>query len=70
MTQTSTESPRPTEPAFLFATLVAGRRSGDKMLESLAKGWLAELGITVRFARESPVLMPFMPPLQCGGRHV
>ena len=42
--------PRPTDPPFLFCTLLAARKAGDRMLESLARDWLAELGIRVVFA--------------------
>jgi hypothetical protein len=44
--------PRPTDPPFLFVILLAARKSGDRMLESLARDWLAELGIRVVFADE------------------
>jgi hypothetical protein len=44
-------NPRPSDPAFLFVTLLAARKAGDRMLESLARGWLAEQGITVRLHR-------------------
>ena len=36
--------PRPTDPPFLFVMLLAARKAGDQMLESLARDWLAELG--------------------------
>jgi hypothetical protein len=42
--------PRPTDPPFLFCTLLAARKAGDQMLESLARDWLAEQGIRVVFA--------------------
>jgi hypothetical protein len=42
--------PRPTDPPFLFVTLLAARKAGDRMLESLARDWLAEVGIRVVFA--------------------
>jgi len=42
--------PRPTDPPFLFVMLLAARRAGDRMLESLARDWLAEVGIRVVFA--------------------
>jgi len=54
--------PRPTDPPFLFVTLLAARKSGDRMLESLARGWLAEIGIRVVFADQ------LGPPL--GGKAV
>lgn len=41
--------PRPTDPPFLFCTLLAARRSKDTMLESLARDWLAEVGIRIVF---------------------
>ena len=44
--------PRPSDPPFLFAILVAARKAGDRMLEALARDWLAECGIRVRFAAE------------------
>ena len=42
--------PRPTDPPFLFVMLLAARKAGDRMLESLARDWLAEVGIRVVFA--------------------
>ena len=49
--------PRPTDPPFLFTVLLAARKSKDAMLESLARDWLAEIGIRVVFADEldSPI---------------
>lgn len=44
--------PRPTDPPFLFVILLAARKAGDRMLESLARDWLAEVGIRVVFACE------------------
>ena len=48
--------PRPTDPPFLFVILLAARKAGDRMLESLAREWLAEVGIRVVFtdAPDSP----------------
>lgn len=46
--------PRPTDPPFLFVMLLAARKAGDRMLESLARDWLAEVGIRVVFADELP----------------
>ena len=40
---------RPGDPPFLFCILLAARHSGDRMLESLARDWLAEAGIRVVF---------------------
>jgi hypothetical protein len=42
-------NPRPTDPPFLFVMLLAARKAGDTMLESLARDWLAEVGIRVTF---------------------
>jgi hypothetical protein len=42
--------PRLTDPPFLFVMLLAARKAGDGMLESLARDWLAEVGIRVVFA--------------------
>lgn len=47
--------PRPTDPPFLFVMLLSARKSGDQMLESLARDWLAEVGIRVVFADRFPV---------------
>lgn len=44
--------PRPDDPPFLFVTLLAARKARDRLLESLARDWLAELGIRVVFADE------------------
>jgi hypothetical protein len=52
-TPTDLTDPRPTDPPFLFVMLLAGRKAGDRMLESLARDWLAEIGIHVRFAGDS-----------------
>jgi hypothetical protein len=41
--------PLPSDPPFLFVTLLAARKAGDRMLESLARDWLAEIGIRVVF---------------------
>lgn len=53
----SPPDPRPSDPPFLFVTLLAARKAGDRMLESLARDWLAEVGIRVVFAdaQDSPV---------------
>jgi len=48
------DDPRPTDPPFLFVMLLAARKAGDKMLDSLARDWLAELGISVTFANDLP----------------
>ena len=50
----SSDDPRPSDPPFLFVTLLAARKAGDELLEALARGWLAEQGIVVRFANELP----------------
>lgn len=49
--------PRPTDPPFLFVMLLAARKAGDRVLESLARDWLAEIGIRVVFANalDSPL---------------
>lgn len=44
-----TDDPHPTDPPFLFCALLAARSSGDRVLESLARDWLAEVGIRVVF---------------------
>ncbi len=46
----SDEDPRPGDPPFLFVTLLCARKAKDRMLESLARDWLAEHGIRVVFA--------------------
>lgn len=55
--------PRPSDPPFLFVTLLAARKSGDRMLESLARDWLAEVGIRVVFddALDSPMRRKDVP---------
>lgn len=53
MHSSTIDEPRPTDPPFLFCTLLAARKSGDKVLESLARDWLAESGIRVVFADHS-----------------
>lgn len=49
MAKQAPPDPRPTDPPFLFVTLLAARKAGDRMLESLARDWLAEIGIRVVF---------------------
>jgi hypothetical protein len=49
MPQPDPIDPRPSDPPFLFVTLLAARKAGDPMLESLARDWLAEVGIRVVF---------------------
>jgi hypothetical protein len=44
--------PRPSDLPFLFVMLLAARKAGDGMLESLARSWLAESGIRVKFAND------------------
>jgi hypothetical protein len=46
------DDPRPTDTPFLFVMLLAARKAKDRMLESLARDWLAEVGIRVVFADE------------------
>lgn len=46
--------PRPGDPPFLFVILCAARKAGDRMLESLARDWLAEEGIRVVFDEPLP----------------
>src|SRR4051812_48162751 len=50
MTPPAPPAPRPTAPPFLFVMLLAARKARDRMLESLARDWLAEVGIRVVFA--------------------
>lgn len=45
-------NPRPSDPPFLFCVLLAARSAGDRVLESLARDWLAEAGIRVMFAKD------------------
>ena len=52
----SEPDPRPSDPPFLFVILLAARKAGDRMLESLARAWLAEIGIRVVFASELTAL--------------
>jgi len=52
-TATQPDSPRPTDPPFLFVMLLAARKAGDRMLESLARNWLNEQGINVSFSRSA-----------------
>jgi hypothetical protein len=49
-----TTDPRPTDPQFQFLMLLAARKAGNRLLESLARDWLAEGGIHVVFAEEPP----------------
>lgn len=41
---------RPSDPPFLFCILLAARKAGDRVLESLARDRLAEAGVRVVFA--------------------
>jgi len=54
MSTHAADDPRPTDPPFLFVMLLAARKAKDRMLESLARDWLAEIGIRVVFADELP----------------
>lgn len=56
--------PRPTDPPFLFCMLLAAKKSGDQMLESLARDWLAERGIRVVFDESHTATPPDCP--HCG----
>ena len=47
---------RPTDPPFLIAILIGGMKTGDKMLVGLAREWLAEQGIRIVIAKDSPAL--------------
>ena len=49
-----TSTPPDTDPPFLFCILLAARKAGDRMLESLARDWLAEVGIRVVIDPECP----------------
>lgn len=40
-------NPRPDDPPLLFATLLGARRAGDRILEEIARDWLAQAGIRV-----------------------
>jgi hypothetical protein len=42
----------PGDPPTLLAILIAARRTGDRMLENVARRELEQLGIAVRFLRE------------------
>lgn len=44
------------DPPFLLAILIGALRTGDKMLVGLARAGLAEIGIRITFAKDSPVL--------------
>lgn len=46
-----TAPPQPSDPPFLFVTLLAARKAGDAMLEGLARRWLADIGISVEFEK-------------------
>lgn len=54
-TKNDDSDPRPSDPPFLFCTLLAAIKAKDEMLESLARGWLAEIGIRVVVNEDSPV---------------
>jgi hypothetical protein len=49
-----TQVPQPSDPPFLFCVLLAARKAHDHTLESLARDWLAEIGIRVVFADKLP----------------
>lgn len=61
MTDTPLPDPQPTDSPILLAMLLAGRRSGDQMLEALARDWLAEIGIRIELSR---ALFPRTPTTQ------
>jgi hypothetical protein len=43
--------PQPIDPPFLVAMLIGARKTGDTMMEYLARQWLDEQGIEIRFAK-------------------
>jgi len=47
---------KPTDPPFLIAILIGALKTGDKTTASLARGWLADIGIKVQFAKDAPIL--------------
>ena len=55
-TPTGCQTLRPTDPPFLVAILVGAIKSGDKMTAALAREWLAEAGIKIHIAKDSPAI--------------
>lgn len=56
MFRTALPDLQPTDPPFLFVILLAARKAGDRMLESLARDWLAKIGVTVQISRDAACL--------------
>lgn len=50
------DPPKPTDPPFLIAILIGAMKSGDKMMVSLARQWLADIGIRITIAKDAPAL--------------
>lgn len=48
--------PKLQDPPFLIAILIGAMKSGDAMIVSLARAWLAEAGIRIHFAKDAPAL--------------
>ncbi len=53
---TEIAAPKPTDPPFLFAILIGAMRTGDTMMQSLAREWLADIGVRVQISKDAPVL--------------
>lgn len=53
---TAPDPPQPTDPPFLIAILIGAMKTGDRMMVALARQWLADIGISITFAKDAPVL--------------
>lgn len=51
-----TDPPKPTDPPFLCAILIGAVKTGDRLTATLARRWLAEIGIRITFARDAAAL--------------
>ena len=50
------DPPKPTDPPFLIAILVGAMKTGDRLTATLARQWLADIGIRIAFAKDAPAL--------------
>jgi hypothetical protein len=50
------DAPKPTDPPFLIAILIGAMKTGDRLTATLARQWLAEIGIRITFAKDAPAL--------------
>lgn len=50
------DPPKPSDPPFLVAILIGAMKTDDRMMTTLARGWLEDIGIRIQIAKNAPVL--------------